>query len=120
MNAGVNISSYTNMVYSFPSNACAFSGSSTVGGNPSQAWIKGDWFGIEAGLPLINATGTFTMIRPDGRSIRQTIITGIDGRALFSYKFNKKSDLIGTYQVTADANANSRTGQASTSLLVNK
>ena len=40
--AGVNLSSYTRYVYVFPfDSACAFAGSSTVGGNPSQSWING-------------------------------------------------------------------------------
>lgn len=41
-NAGVNLTNYTRYVYVFPStNACAFSGASMVGGNPSRVWING-------------------------------------------------------------------------------
>lgn len=41
--AGVNLSVYTRFVYLFPgTGACAYTGSSTVGGNPSRAWINGD------------------------------------------------------------------------------
>jgi M6 family metalloprotease-like protein len=40
--AGVNLSNYTRYVYVFPfDNACAFAGSSTVGGKPSESWING-------------------------------------------------------------------------------
>lgn len=40
--AGVNLSNYTRYVYAFPlDNACGFSGSSSVGGNPSESWING-------------------------------------------------------------------------------
>ncbi len=40
---GVNLSAYTRIVYSFPSNACTWWGLGTVGGNPSRAWIKGTY-----------------------------------------------------------------------------
>lgn len=40
---GVKLANYTRYIYVYPfDNACAFAGSSTVGGNPSQSWINGD------------------------------------------------------------------------------
>lgn len=39
--AGVDLSVYTRYVYAFPKNACGWWGLGSVGGNPSQAWIKG-------------------------------------------------------------------------------
>lgn len=39
--AGANLSAYSHYVYLFPKGACQFSGASTVGGSPSQAWING-------------------------------------------------------------------------------
>jgi M6 family metalloprotease-like protein len=39
--AGVDLSAYTRYVYAFPRIACAFSGSASVGGNPSRAFIHG-------------------------------------------------------------------------------
>lgn len=39
--AGAILSQYTRYVYAFPQNACTWWGLSTVGGNPSQAWING-------------------------------------------------------------------------------
>lgn len=39
--AGVNLSAYNRYVYAFPNNACSWWGLGTVGGNPSQAWVKG-------------------------------------------------------------------------------
>jgi len=40
--AGVVLSNYTRYVYVFPfDSACAFAGSSTVGGKPSESWING-------------------------------------------------------------------------------
>jgi hypothetical protein len=40
--AGVTLTSFSRYVYVFPYNTnCAFAGSSTVGGNPSESWING-------------------------------------------------------------------------------
>jgi hypothetical protein len=39
--AGIPVSNYRRLLYGFPSNACTWWGLGTVGGNPSQAWIKG-------------------------------------------------------------------------------
>jgi hypothetical protein len=42
--AGVDVASYQHLVYAFPQNyACYFWGRSSVGGNPSRAWINGDF-----------------------------------------------------------------------------
>ena len=39
--AGVDLSSYSRFIYIFPQNGCSWLGESTVGGNPSQAFING-------------------------------------------------------------------------------
>jgi len=39
--AGANLSAYTRYVYLFPTSSCQWSGTATVGGSPSQAWING-------------------------------------------------------------------------------
>jgi hypothetical protein len=45
--AGANLANYSHYVYAFPqTSACAFSGRSTVGGNPSQSWINSSALGI--------------------------------------------------------------------------
>lgn len=41
--AGVDLTSYAHQVFAFPQNACGWWGLSTVGGNPSQSWINGDF-----------------------------------------------------------------------------
>lgn len=46
-NAGVNLSSYNRFIYVFPQTSCFPSGSGTVGGNPSEAWINGSWFTLK-------------------------------------------------------------------------
>ena len=38
---GVNLTAYTSLVYAFPSNACGWWGTGTVGGAPSETWING-------------------------------------------------------------------------------
>ncbi|GHA16540.1 Ig-like domain-containing protein [Oceanisphaera arctica] len=38
--AGVELSQYNRYIYVFPNNSCGFSGTATVGGTPSQAWIN--------------------------------------------------------------------------------
>jgi hypothetical protein len=73
-----------------------------------------------AGSPVANATMSFTMISGEGRPVRQTVVTGSDGKAVFSYRLNRKTDLLGTYNVTAVATFNGYTGQATTSFIVNK
>ena len=40
---GVDLSQYTRKIYSFPTNACTWWGSGTVGGNPSLAWVRGTY-----------------------------------------------------------------------------
>jgi hypothetical protein len=41
--AGANVASYARLVYVFPRNsACFWSGTASVGGSPSQAWINGE------------------------------------------------------------------------------
>jgi hypothetical protein len=41
--AGIKLSLYKRYVYAFPHNACSWWGMGTVGGNPSQAWINGEF-----------------------------------------------------------------------------
>ncbi len=38
--AGADLSAYNHYVFGFPQNGCTFSGSSTVGGNPSSLWLN--------------------------------------------------------------------------------
>jgi hypothetical protein len=42
LSAGFDPAAYARLVYAFPTNACGFWGSATVGGSPSRAWFKGD------------------------------------------------------------------------------
>ena len=60
-NAGADLAAYSHYVYAFPQiAACSFSGSSTLGGNPAQAWINADYYGIEVlGHELGHGLGIF-------------------------------------------------------------
>jgi hypothetical protein len=42
-NAGVNLNNYTRRVYAFPKNSCTWWGIGNVGGNPSRAWVNGQF-----------------------------------------------------------------------------
>lgn len=46
-NAGVNLADFNHYVYVFPQTPCFPSGSGTVGGNPSESWINGNWFKLK-------------------------------------------------------------------------
>ena len=39
--AGANLDAYDHYIYMFPANGCPFVGMSTIGGDPSEIWIKG-------------------------------------------------------------------------------
>ncbi len=41
--AGVDLSTYSRILYVFPQNTCTWSGLSTVGGNPSESWVNSDF-----------------------------------------------------------------------------
>ena len=43
INEGVNLASYDHKVYAFPQTGCGWWGLSSVGGNPSQGWINGNF-----------------------------------------------------------------------------
>ena len=73
-----------------------------------------------AGAPAGSASVTFTMTKPNGAIMTQTVMTGSDGRATFSYKFDRKRDPTGAYTVRAVANAKGYFGQASTGFSVTK
>jgi len=46
--AGANLGAYNHLVYAFPQiAACGFSGSSTIGGSPSEEWINTDMISLE-------------------------------------------------------------------------
>ena len=51
--AGYVLSNYRRLVYIFPNNACSWWGTSTVGGNPSQSWIR-DYNNASSGVAVMN------------------------------------------------------------------
>jgi hypothetical protein len=54
-NAGYVLSNYQHLVYIFPNNACSWWGLSTIGGSPSQSWIR-DYTNSTSGVALMNLT----------------------------------------------------------------
>jgi len=51
--SGVNLAAYTHKVYVFPNNACTWWGLSTIGGNPTQSWIR-DYTNSSSGVAVMN------------------------------------------------------------------
>jgi hypothetical protein len=70
------------------------------------------------GSPVSGASVTFTMTKADGSTVTGTATTAANGSAAYSYRFNKRQDPVGTYQVTASANLNGVSGTGSTSFAV--
>ena len=62
------------------------------------------------GAPLPGATVTFTMTRSNGTVVTSTVISGVNGLAVFKYAFSRKKDPAGTYQVRALASAGGMSG----------
>jgi hypothetical protein len=53
--AGYILGNYQHLVYVFPNNACTWWGYSTIGGSPSQSWIR-DYTNATSGVALMNLT----------------------------------------------------------------
>lgn len=73
------------------------------------------------GSPMAGANVTFTVTRPNGTvAATGTIVSNANGVASFSYRFNRKKDAAGTYQVSANANMNGVSGSGTTSFLLGR
>ena len=70
------------------------------------------------GAPVAGAAVTFTMTKPGGAVVTQATTADASGRAVFSYRFEKRRDPTGTYVVSVVASSNGYVGNASTSFLV--
>jgi hypothetical protein len=70
------------------------------------------------GSPLAAANVTFYIVKPNERNFTATAVSGADGKAVYTYRFNKKLDPAGTYFVTTTANLNGVSGNGSTSFEV--
>jgi hypothetical protein len=58
------------------------------------------------------------MTKSNGVVVTGTGTTGADGATVFNYRFNKKRDPAGVYQVSASANINGVSGTGSTGFVV--
>ena len=67
------------------------------------------------GSPMSGANVTFTITGPNGSVVSGSATTATNGSASFSYKFNRKKDPLGTYQVSVNASLNGISGSGSTS-----
>lgn len=73
-----------------------------------------------AGSAVPNASVRFTLTKPGGLVVTQNAVTGTNGVATFVYTFNKRTDPIGTYQVSSVSTVNGLSGTGSTSFSVTK
>jgi hypothetical protein len=72
------------------------------------------------GAPKSGAVVSFTLTKPNGSIVTQSVTTGSTGNAVFTYTFNKRNDPLGTYQVNAISTVNGVSVQGATSFSVNK
>ena len=72
---------------------------------------------IANGSPVVGASVTFTITKPNGAVITAKVTTGSDGKVVYTLRL-KKSDPLGTYQVRAYASLNGASGTAGTSFAV--
>ena len=70
------------------------------------------------GSPVSGAAVTFVMTKSNGVVVQAVATTGSNGKAVFTYRFNKKQDPVGTYRVSSSANLNGIVGSAVTSFAV--
>jgi hypothetical protein len=70
------------------------------------------------GSPISGASVNFTLTKANGSVVTGAGTTGADGSAVFNYRFNKKRDPAGVYQVSVSANLNGVSGTGSTSFVV--
>jgi hypothetical protein len=70
------------------------------------------------GLPVSGAAVNFAMTKSNGVVVQSAATTGTNGKALFTYRFNKKQDPTGTYRISANSKLNGIVGNAVTSFVV--
>jgi hypothetical protein len=63
------------------------------------------------GYPLVNASVSFTITKPNGAVVNRSAATGSDGIALYPFRL-RKQDPLGTYQVTAATTDNGMSASA--------
>lgn len=70
------------------------------------------------GTPASGVNVAFTITKPNGLKATGNATTGTNGSAVFKYRFNKRKDPLGTYQVAAGANLNGVIGSGITSFML--
>lgn len=71
------------------------------------------------GSPVVGATVTFRMTKPNGSVVTGSGVTGSNGSASWKYTFNRKKDPTGSYRVAGTASVNGTTVSGTTSFVVN-
>ncbi len=70
------------------------------------------------GLPVSGAAVNFAMTKSNGGVVQGAATTGTNGKAVFTYRFNKKQDPVGTYRISANSTLKGIVGNAVTSFVV--
>jgi hypothetical protein len=73
-----------------------------------------------AGVPVSGAGVSFMMTKSNGQIVTQTATTDANGKAVFTYSFNRRTDPLGTYSVGATASYTGLYGKGGTSFYVKK
>ncbi|HEY0461091.1 MAG TPA: NEW3 domain-containing protein [Pyrinomonadaceae bacterium] len=107
-----NLSVYSSLAVNVTSDAASYNSTQTI---YLTANVSAN------GSPISGANVNFTITRPNGTiAVTGTAVSNSNGVAVYSYKFNRKKDTNGTYQVSANASLNGISGTARTSFVLLK
>ncbi len=107
-----NLAVYSNLDVSVASNQTTYSSNQTA--NLTANITVNNSSMADAGV-------TFTIYRPNGTvAAVGTAVSNSSGAATFNYRFNRKKDAPGTYQVSVNADLNGVSGSGSTSFTLAK
>jgi uncharacterized repeat protein (TIGR01451 family) len=86
-------------------------------------YLRGELVRINAlvrnnGIPVSGATVTFTIIRPSGGNIVQTVVSGSDGFARTTYRLNKSKTAAGQYRAQASWSMGGATSSGTATFVV--
>src|ERR1041385_1530137 len=96
--AGINLSAYKRLVYAYPTVSCGWTGSSTIGGNPSQSWINGSMAVRTVGHELGHGLGLY-------HSSAWDCGTQVVGTTCSSVEYGDVIDIMGQPGITGHFNA---------------
>jgi len=96
--AGINTANYNHVVYAYPTVSCGWTGSSTLGGTPSQSWINGSMIVRTVGHELGHGMGLYHSSAWDCGS-------QVVGSTCSSVEYGDVADIMGQPGITGHFNA---------------